>query len=213
MPMAQGLFNPLPLHSYDLGVIDSPWHFKVFSEVTGIKKSAQSHYRVMSLADIKKLPVRGLLKPDAVLFTWATAPLLPAAIEAMGAWGVTYKSNLVWRKTTRNSKVRMACGFWARSMQEHVLIGTVGKPPLLKFPSLFDGVAREHSRKPDEFYQMIVKQTPGYRRADIFARGRRDGFDGWGDELDRFSKDGIGIAGRIKNPPDCIRQAGSIFGQ
>ena len=145
-----GFFAPLQPGTYDVGVIDSPWHFRVFSEVTGTEKSAQAHYKVLSLAEIKALPVRALLKPNAVLLTWATAPLLPAALEAMVAWGITYKSNLVWRKLTRNGKPRMGCGFWARTMHEQVLIGTVGKPPLLKFPSLFDGVAREHSRKPDE---------------------------------------------------------------
>jgi N6-adenosine-specific RNA methylase IME4 len=183
---AASFFDPLPPHSYDLGVIDPGWHFKVYSEVTGAKKSAQAHYRVMSLAEIKALPVRALLREDAVLLTWATGAMLPQAFEAMAAWGIEYKSSLVWRKVTRTGKVRMGTGFWARSMHEHVLLGTVGKPRCFALPSCFDGIAREHSRKPGEFYQMIAEKTPGLRRADLFARERRESWDCWGDELNRF---------------------------
>ena len=187
MTADRSYFWPLPQRSYDVAVIDPPWHFKVFSETTGTKKSAQSHYSVMSLARIKALPVRELLKPDSVVFCFATAPLLPAALEAMAAWGFTYKSNLAWRKMTRNGKVRMGCGYWARTMHEHVLICTIGKPQLLTFPSLFDGIAREHSRKPDEFYSMVAERSPGRRRVDLFARERRNGWDVWGDEIEKFS--------------------------
>ena len=54
-------------------------------------------------------------------------------------------------------------------------------------PSSFDGIAREHSRKPAEFYQMLSQRTPGLRRADLFAREKRDGWDAWGDEVEKFS--------------------------
>ena len=63
----------------------------------------------------------------------------------------------------------------------------VGKPPCFGLPSCFDGVRREHSRKPDEFYEMIAKKTPGLRRADVFAREKREGWDCWGDEVGKFS--------------------------
>ncbi len=103
--------------------------------------------------------------------------------------GITYKTEHVWRKITANGKVRWGTGFLARSMHEPILRGSVGHPPKLTLPSCFDGIAREHSRKPEEFYRMIVEKTPGCRRADIFARERRDGFDGWGDELGRFDSE------------------------
>jgi MT-A70 len=95
-----------------------------------------------------------------------------------------------WRKVTRNGKVRMGCGFWARTMHEPVLLGTVGKPPKFTLPSCFDGIAREHSRKPDEFYRMITERTPDLRRADLFAREKREGWDAWGDEFEKFSSSG-----------------------
>lgn len=183
---AAWFFDPLLARSYDLIVIDPPWPFATWS-AAGQDKSASKHYRVMTLADIMDLPVRDLLKPNAVVLLWATGAMLAQAVAVMEAWGITYKTELAWRKVTRNGKVRMGCGFWARTMHEPVLLGTVGKPSKFTLPSCFDGIAREHSRKPDEFYRMITERTPGLRRADVFAREQRDGWDAWGDEVGKFS--------------------------
>src|SRR6202171_4084150 len=180
------LFHPLPAYSYDLIVIDPPWPFATWS-AAGQDKSASKHYRVMTLADIKALPVRELLTDHAVVLLWATGAMLAQAGAVMEAWGITFKTEIAWRKVTRNGKVRMGCGFWARSMHERVLLGTVGKPRKFTLPSCFDGIAREHSRKPDEFYRMIADRTPDLRRADLFAREKREGWDAWGDELEKFS--------------------------
>jgi N6-adenosine-specific RNA methylase IME4 len=131
--------------------------------------------------------VRELFKPDAILYLWATGAMLPHAVATMKAWGITYKASFVWRKVTRNGKVRWGTGRWAQSGHEHVLLGVVGKPRCFLSPSIFDGIAREHSRKPDEFYNVIAKKTPGLRRADVFARQNREGWDCWGDEVGKFS--------------------------
>lgn len=183
---ASWFFDQLPVDSYDLVVIDPPWPFKTWSPL-GQGKSPSKHYRTMPLADIMALPVRALLKNDAVVYLWATGAMLERAHEVMAAWGITYKTELVWRKVTAAGKVRMGCGYWARSMHEPLLLGTVGKPSKFALPSCFDGLAREHSRKPDEFYHMIIERTPGLRRADIFARQKREGWDCWGDEIEKFS--------------------------
>ena len=179
-------FDPLVAHSYDLIVVDPPWRFNTRSP-KGQGKSASKHYRVMTLADIKALPVRELLKKDAVVYLWATGALLHEAVAVMEAWGITYKTSLVWRKMTPNGKVAVGTGFWARSMHEVILLGTVGSPRCFAMPSCFDGIRREHSRKPDEFYQMMTERTPGLRRADLFAREKREGWDCWGDEVGKFS--------------------------
>ena len=191
-------FLPLPAHSYDLIVIDPPWSFTTWSSA-GQDKSASKHYRIMTLADIKALPVRKLLKDNAVVLLWTTGAMLEQAHEVMRAWGVVYKTNLVWRKVTPSGKVRMGCGFWARTVHEPILLGTVGKPRKFNpaLPSCFDGIAREHSRKPEEFYRMITDRTPGLRRADVFAREKRDGWDAWGDEVEKFSR-------RLAATPDLI---------
>ena len=179
-------FDPLAAHSYDLLVIDPPWPFATWS-AKGQSKSPSAHYRVMTLADIMALPVCGLLNNHAVVLLWTTGAMLAQAFAVMQAWGITYKTNLMWRKVTRNGKVRMGCGFWARTMHEPILLGTVGKPRKITLPSCFDGIAREHSRKLDDFYRMITERAPNLRRADLFAREKREGWEAWGDEIEKFS--------------------------
>lgn len=179
-------FAPLVPLSYDVIVIDPPWRFRTWGEHNQAK-SASRHYSLMMTGDITALPVGELAQRNAILLLWATAPMLPQAFAAMASWGFAYKSNIVWRKVTAGGKSRMGCGYWARTMHEQVLIGTMGKPTKFSaFPSLFDGVAREHSRKPDEFYRLVVKHTDGLRRADLFSRESRPGFDGWGHETTKF---------------------------
>lgn len=180
-------FAPLTPRSYDVLVIDPPWHFKTWSPAGQTNKSASGQYRTMPDAEILALPVRELLKPDAIVYLWATGAMLPHALETMQAWGITYKTSFVWRKVTRNGKVRWGTGRWAQSGHEHVLLGVVGKPHCFLSPSIFDGLAREHSRKPAEFYNVITEKTPGLRRADVFAREQREGWDCWGDEVEKFS--------------------------
>jgi N6-adenosine-specific RNA methylase IME4 len=177
---AVSFFDPLAPHSYDLIVIDPPWPFATWS-------SAGQGYRVMTLAEIMALPVRELLTDDAVVLLWTTGAMLPQALAVMQAWGIAYKTNLVWWKVTRTGKPRMGCGFWARTVHEPILLGTDGKPRKFTLRSCFDGIAREHRRKSDEFYQMITERTPGLRRADVFAREKREGWDAWGDEVGKFT--------------------------
>jgi N6-adenosine-specific RNA methylase IME4 len=191
-------FEPLLPRSFRLVLIDPPWEFQTYSRA-GQGKSAQAHYTVMPLDAIKALPVRDLCQDDAIVMCWATIPMLPDALACLEAWRVRYKSNIVWRKVTRRGKLRMGCGFWTRSMHEQVLIGTIGKPPLITFPSIFDGIARQHSRKPDELYQMIADRTPGWRRADIFSRETRHGWHAWGSEAGKYDDE-------VRGAP--IRQAG-----
>jgi N6-adenosine-specific RNA methylase IME4 len=184
---AVSYFAPLAARSYDVLVIDPPWHFNTWSQAGQTIKSASGQYRTMPLAEIMALPVRELLKRDAIVYLWATGAMLPHALETMKAWGVVYKTSFVWRKITRNGKVRWGTGRWAQSGHEHVLLGVVGKPRCFLSPSIFDGLARAHSRKPDEFYNTILNKTPGLWRADVFAREQREGWDCWGDEVGKFS--------------------------
>jgi N6-adenosine-specific RNA methylase IME4 len=80
-------------------------------------------------------------------------------------------------------------------MHEPILVCTVGNPQHKPFPSTFDGIAREHSRKPDEFYDLVLRHTPqAFRRADLFSRQTRPGFDGWGNEHGKFDE-GLALLG------------------
>jgi N6-adenosine-specific RNA methylase IME4 len=179
-------FAPLVPLSYELIVIDPPWRFRSWSETRQFK-AASRHYRLMEDIAINDLPVGQLAQRNCLLLLWSTGAMMPQALSAMQAWGFDYKSQMVWRKVTANHKVRMGTGFWARSMHEPVLIGTLGKPKRIKaLPSLFDGIAREHSRKPEEFYALVDRHANGLRRADVFARQQRPGWESFGDQMGRF---------------------------
>jgi N6-adenosine-specific RNA methylase IME4 len=180
-------FAPLVPLSYDVIVVDPPWRFRTWGEHNQAK-SASRHYALMTTPDIHALPIGQLAQRDCILLLWSTGAMLPQALDAMRAWGFKYKSQIMWRKTTPRGKVRMGTGYWARSMHEPILIGTIGKPSKFSaFPSVFDGIAREHSRKPEEFFDLVAKHTTGLRRADVFSRQVRPGWEGFGDEAQKYS--------------------------
>lgn len=181
-------FGDLRPISYDLIVADPPWRFRTWGEHNQ-HKSASRHYALMTTAAIEALPVERLAQKDCLLLLWATGAMLPQALSTMAAWGFKYKSLMSWRKTTLSGKVRMGTGYWTRSMHEPILLGTIGNPSKVSgFPSLFDGIAREHSRKPSEFYNLVRRHSTGLRCADLFSREHHEGFDGWGHEIGKFNE-------------------------
>jgi N6-adenosine-specific RNA methylase IME4 len=206
LPADPWVFDPLPRGAFDILVADPPWTWSAYSN-KGLKKSAQRHYSCMTLEDIKALPVIELAAQTSILLLWATIPMLPHAIDTMTAWGWSYKSHMIWRKVTASGKLRMGTGFWCRSLHEAVLIGTRGKPKLFPkaMPSLFDGVARGHSRKPDEFYALLRARSEGRRCADLFARERREGFSCWGDQVDLFNQGVDNVDGCGQSQSESLR--------
>lgn len=181
-------FGALRPFAFDLIVADPPWLFDLRSS-NGEEKSPQKHYECMPMDAIKALPVGHLVGVHSWLLLWATAPLLPRCLETMQGWGFEYRTTLAWRKTTRNGKVRVGPGYVARSMHENILVGAIGQPVYSRaLPSIFDGIAREHSRKPDEFYSLVEGFAPAARRLDLFARQSRTGWETWGNQSTKFDQ-------------------------
>ncbi|MDR3488753.1 MAG: MT-A70 family methyltransferase [Bradyrhizobium sp.] len=181
-------FHPLYPFCADLIVCDPPWTYDLRSS-NGEAKSPQAHYKCMPNDKIGQLPVGQRAGRDAWLFLWATAPLLPRCLEVMSAWGFTYKTTLIWRKTTRSGKVRVGPGYLARTMHEQILVGSLGLPHYAHaLPSIFDGLAREHSRKPEEFYERIERFAPQARKLDLFGRQSRPGWLVFGNEATKFDE-------------------------
>ncbi|MGY3607642.1 MULTISPECIES: MT-A70 family methyltransferase [unclassified Bradyrhizobium] len=185
------------MFGYDVIVADPPWTFELRSAAGG-GKSPQAHYRCMSLDDIKALPVGQLARGDCLLLLWTCGWAMATcqAQEVAKAWGFTPITEMSWRKTTANGAIRMGPGYRVRTMHEPILVCTLGNPEHTalesadRFDIRLDGAAREHSRKPVEFYQHVVDCTPNaVLRADLFSRESRPGFDTWGDECTKF--DGV----------------------
>jgi len=161
---------------------DPPWPHANGSR-TNSGKSPK--YPLMNLREIAALgpAVASLGGSDAVLYLWATTPHLPGAIDTIRAWGFTYRSLHIWRKT------KIACGFWARSNAEIVLIGERGRPSppngSMLMPTILDGVAeaQAHSSKPTVLHDMIERQWSPSRKIELFARRERSGWECYGGDL------------------------------
>jgi N6-adenosine-specific RNA methylase IME4 len=180
-------FPGLAVRAYGLIMADPAWTFTLRSAKGG-KKSPQAQYGCMSLDEIAALPVADLAAEDCVLWLWATAPLLDQQIELAARWGFTFKTSGVWVKTTVHGKVTFGTGYILRNAHEPFLICTRGRPKVSRaVRSVVMGERREHSRKPETAYAAAERLVPGVRRADLFARQVRPGWDGWGDQLERFA--------------------------
>lgn len=184
--MSDWQFGPLQMFGYDLLVVDPPWDFENYSDA-GTGKGADPHYDVLPIDKIKAFRMGDLARGDCLMLLWATGCMLPQCMDAMRAWGFTYKSEIIWRKVTRNGKLRMGTGYRVRTMHEPILVGTMGNPLHKPFPSIIDGIAREHSRKPDEFYRMVDRYAGRLSfRADVFCRQSRPGWASFGNEATKF---------------------------
>lgn len=167
---------------YPVVYADPPWRFPVWSEETGRNKSAENHYPTMPTEEICGLLAQlgGVAAKDAVLFLWATNPMLLDGLRVMQAWGFTYKSHWIWDKEVAGT------GFWGRDRHELLLIGTRGAAVAPLPGTQPETVHREkkgrHSAKPEFFASTISQLYPGIAKIELFARAARPFWDVWGFE-------------------------------
>lgn len=194
MFLSDHVFAGLKEHGYRVIYADPPWHFNC-----GTGKGSRhpsKHYRTMSLADIKALPVRDLAHPDgARLFCWATAPMLPHALETIKAWGFRYSTTRFWVKTWpkaappwTDQSFAFGPGYEVLGNPELLIIAKVGKPAGVPPPrprALIVAPRREHSRKPEIVRDEIAARFEG-PHVELFARESAPGWDSWGNETTKF---------------------------
>ena len=170
---------------------DPPWLFKTRSD-KGKDRSPEKHYPVLSIADICNLPVSDITKPDSVLLMWVVDPLLDQAFKVIDAWGFKYKTNIVWTKIRKDQGPDgRGVGFYFRNTTELVLFGVKGNNVRTKKPgrtqvNIIQTRKREHSRKPDELYEIIEKCSWG-PFLELFARGKRKKWTNWGNQSKKYT--------------------------
>jgi N6-adenosine-specific RNA methylase IME4 len=168
---------------------DPPWQFVNRTGKIAPEHRRLSRYSTMTLQEIMELPVGDVAKPTAHLYLWVPNALLPDGLAVMKAWGFTYKSNLVWHKVRKDGgSDGRGVGFYFRNVTELILFGVRGKNARTLTPgrSQVNFLAtrkREHSRKPDEQYEIIEACSSG-PYLELFARGVRKGWTAWGREAD-----------------------------
>jgi N6-adenosine-specific RNA methylase IME4 len=168
---------------------DPPWQFVNRTGKVAPEHRRLSRYSTMELRDICALPVEDVVAPTAHLYLWVPNALLPDGLAVMKAWGFTYKANLIWHKVRKDGgSDGRGVGFYFRNVTEIVLFGTRGKNARTLAPgrrqvNLLATRKREHSRKPDEQYDIIEKCSPG-PYLELFARGTRPNWTVWGHQAD-----------------------------
>lgn len=172
--------QPIPVEKYHTIVIDPPWPVQ---KIIRDDRPNQDvfEYPTMSIEEITNFDVNQFADDNCHIYLWSTHKFLPIAFLILDSWGFRYQCLLTWVKN-----VGMTPFSWMYST-EHVLFGRKGSLDLLKLGVRLDfpGKVREHSRKPDEFYDVVRTVSPE-PRIDIFSREKREGFDQYGNEQQKF---------------------------
>jgi N6-adenosine-specific RNA methylase IME4 len=179
---------------YSTVLADPPWQFQNRTGKVAPEHRRLSRYATMSLDEIKSLPVAHVVTDPAHLYLWVPNALLPEGIDVLRAWGFQYKTNFVWHKVRKDGGPDgRGVGFYFRNVTELVLFGVRGAKARTLAPgrrqvNILKTQKREHSRKPDEFYDIIEACSPG-EYLELFARGSRPGWQTWGDQAGAYEPD------------------------
>lgn len=171
VPMVQGRYRVL--------YVDPPWEYgNADLQQYG---HASHHYPTMSLPELCAVAVAEIAEPDAVLFLWATSPMLKDALYLMEAWGFSYKTSFVW------DKVRHNFGHYNSVRHEFLLIGTRGSctPDAKELVDSVQTIERSdvHSQKPKEFRAIIDRLYTHGARIELFSRTELpEPWIAWGNE-------------------------------
>ncbi|MFC1578530.1 MT-A70 family methyltransferase [Thermodesulfobacteriota bacterium] len=173
---------------------DPPWRFINRTGKVAPEHKRLSRYITLKTQDIIELPVKDVLNDKAHLYLWVPNALLKEGLQVLESWGFTYKTNLIWHKVRKDGGPDgRGVGFYFRNTTEMILFGIKGKNNRTLQPgrsqvNIIRVRKREHSRKPDELYDIIEACSPG-PYLELFARGSRKGWATWGDEIEDYKPD------------------------
>jgi len=166
---------------------DPPWQFQNRTGKMAPEHKRLARYDTMPFEGISALPVAKLVAEPAHLYLWVPNALLLEGLTVMKAWGFEYKTNIVWHKVRKDGGPDgRGVGFYFRNVTELVLFGVRGKNARTlaagrRQVNIIRSTKREHSRKPDELYDIIEACSPK-PRLELFARGTRPGWSVWGNQ-------------------------------
>jgi N6-adenosine-specific RNA methylase IME4 len=169
---------------YNIIYADPAWEYK--DKASAGKRGACFKYPVMNIEQIKELKISEIADKDCVLFLWITMPKLNEVFDVIKSWGFEYKTcAFCWIKQSKHGKEFIGMGRWTRANAELCLLATKGKPQRINagIRQLIQSPIREHSRKPDEVRNLIIKLCGNLPRIELFAREKKDGWDCFGNEV------------------------------
>jgi N6-adenosine-specific RNA methylase IME4/transcriptional regulator with XRE-family HTH domain len=170
----------LPTGKYACLVVDPPWPMKKIEREVR-PNQVEFDYPTMNEEQLRDFELPSLAGDDCHLYLWTTQKYLPMALRLAEHWGFKYQCLMTWVKNVGPTPFS-----WMYTT-EHVLFCSKGNLPLLAIGRRLDFVAkgREHSRKPDVFYNLVKDVSPE-PRIDVFSRERRDGFEQYGYEVEKY---------------------------
>lgn len=165
---------------------DPPWRFDNRTGKMAPEHQRLLRYPTMTIEEIMELPVGRLAASRSHLYLWVPNALIAEGLLVMKRWGFTYKTNLVWYKIRKDGGPDgRGVGFYFRNVTELILFGIRGDMRTLQpgrtQVNVISSRKREHSRKPDELYNIIESCSPG-PYLELFARHPRQGWKQWGNE-------------------------------
>ncbi len=172
----------LPDGRFETIVIDPPWEMQKIERDVRPNQVAFD-YPTMNEAELAAFGVPAMASDDCHLFCWTTHKHLPMALRLLESWGFRYVCTMVWHKPGGFQPIGLP-----QYNCEFALYARRGSPQFIDtkaFPACFEAPRREHSRKPDEFYDLVRRVTAG-PRIDVFSREARPGFEQFGNETAKF---------------------------
>ena len=171
---------------YKTIVADPPWSYQSKHSGGTMTSGAADKYPLLSLDQIRELPVKKIANRDAILFLWITTPLKSAILQSriVESWGFEYKTSMYWIKTGR-----LGMGYWWRGNVEECLVCTRGRITAFResTPNIITAPVGKHSEKPEAFWEKIepiIAKWDLNPKVELFARTRRDGWNNIGNEID-----------------------------
>ena len=169
---------------------DPPWQFQNRTGKMAPEHKRLSRYTTLKLNEIKEIPVNSVADKTCHLYLWVPNALLQEGLEIMKAWGFDYKTNLIWHKIRKDGGPDgRGVGFYFRNTTEMILFGIKGRmrtlAPGRSQVNIIKTRKREHSKKPDELYDIIEACSPG-PYLELFARGARKNWTQWGNEVEDY---------------------------
>lgn len=201
--VANAFIKQVPQIGYGTILADPPWRFLNRTGKVAPEHKRLSRYETLSVEEIKQIPVYVVASEKCHLYLWVPNALLQEGLEVMKSWGFQYKTNIIWHKIRKDGGPDgRGVGFYFRNTTELVLFGTKGNlrtlSPGRSQVNIIRSQKKEHSRKPNELYDIIEKCSPG-PYLEIFARGQRHKWDVFGDQAEEYSIDWTTYANNSQN--------------
>ena len=185
MSAASDLARELAGQQFGTVLADPPWRFQNRTGKVAPEHRRLSRYETLSVEEIAELPIADHVDEVAHCYLWVPNALLPFGLTVLESWGFEYKTNLIWHKIRKDGgSDGRGVGFYFRNVTEVILFGVRGKgartlQPGRRQVNLIATRKREHSRKPDEQYEIIEGCSWG-PYLELFGRGQREGWTMWG---------------------------------